>query len=214
VFNSFNKINLKFFYVQRNYFSPSDPTPSSVSKILANVRLTSASTATTPSMSDVSKKEEVSSWITPSDEAILATSRSPLGPINTEPTKSKRKSCSILSSVAKKRKETTEDDIGENLPRRKLFRPKKLLLPQDPVVALTPDESPKARRDHPCFSQVGTQHLKSQNIPNIVNVGLSHPNESPLRRDSLADFKLPSPKKQNDKKLTISTLVCTSVPSE
>ncbi len=196
VFNSLTKLTLNLC-VHRNYFSPSDPTPSSVSKILANVRLTSASTATTPSMSDVSKKEEVRSRKTPSDEAILMTSRSPLGQINTEQTKGKRKSCSSMSSVAKKRKETTED-IGENLPRRKLFRPKKLLLPQDPVVALTPDESRKARTDHPCFSQVGTQHLKSQNIPNVVYGG---PNESSPRRDSLADFKLPSPKKQNDKKL-------------
>jgi len=165
LFNSSTKLTIKF---RRNYYSPLDPTPSSVSKILANIRMSSASTATTPSMSDISRKVEVSSRKTPSDER-LTVPRSPLGQLNNEQTNSKRKSCSSISSVAKKRKENTED-IGENLPRRKLFRPKTLLLPQDPVVALTPDESPKTHRDHPCFSQIGSQNLKSQNIHMLCTV--------------------------------------------
>ena len=186
-----------------------DPTPSSVSKILDKVRQASVS-ATTPSVSGISKKGEDNSRGTPTDETVrVIVPGSPLAQVNSDQANSKRKTRSSMSSVAKKRKENTED-VGEKLLRRKLlFQPKKLLLPQDPVVALTPDESPrKLMKKHPCFSQVGA------NVLLATCGGLSHPNDASPRRDSLDDFKLPTPKKRVVRKLKNPTLVCTSIHSE
>lgn len=189
-----------------------DPTPSSIRKILANVRQTPATSATTPSLSNHQRTNSPQKMY--SDEEVHVTG-SPLGQINkTIQNSNKRKTRSSMSSVAKKRKENTED-IGEKLPRRKLlFQPKALHLPQDPLVALTPDESPKKqKKDHPCFSQVGI-NVKSHFIPNSTSGALSPRSGTSPRRDSLADFKLSTPKKRNDQRQSSATLVCTSLHSE
>lgn len=205
-----------YFLVARNYYSPMDPTPSSIRKILANVRQTSAKTATTPSMSNHQRKGDVSSGKTSPDQVVHVTlPGSPLGIINkTTENSNKRKTCSSMSSTAKRRKENAEH-VVEKLPRRKLlFQPTKLHLPQDPLVALTPDESPKKeKKNHPCFSQVGI-NVKSHFIPYSASGKLSPRSGTSPRRDSLADFKRSIPKKRNDQRLSSATLVCTSLHSE
>ncbi|KAK4002058.1 microcephalin [Daphnia magna] len=215
-FDTFFDTPLMIKFISKNYYSPMDPTPSSIRKILANVRQTSAKTATTPSMSNHQRKGDVSSGKTSPDKVVHVTlPGSPLGIINkTTENSNKRKTCSSMSSTAKRRKENAEH-VVEKLPRRKLlFQPTKLHLPQDPLVALTPDESPKKeKKNHPCFSQVGI-NVKSHFIPYSASGKLSPRSGTSPRRDSLADFKRSIPKKRNDQRLSSATLVCTSLHSE
>lgn len=178
----------------------------------------------TPSGSNCSgnffNRGETSSCRTPTENSINATtSGSPLFPVYDESAKNnnKRKTFSSMSSVAKKRKENDEA-VEEKFPRRKLlFQPKlHAQLPQDPVVALTPDESPKkTRMVHPCFSQTDinpkSQVIQRQTCTKRVTQEDAH--TSP-RRDSLADFKVLSVKSRSEKKVTVATLVCTSIHSE
>ncbi len=204
-------------YYQRNYYSPRDPPPSSIRKILSEVRQSSLATATTPSLSGLSRNEESSSRKMPSDEKNrVSLPGSPLVQSNTKGVQNgsnKRKTRSSMSSVAKKRKENDED-IAEKLPRRKLlFQPKRIAqLPQEPLVALTPEESPKkSKKKHPCFSQVSV-NPKSQVIDAETCVeGSPHKNKSP-RRDSLADFRIGISRKRTI--LATSTIVCTSLHSQ
>lgn len=158
---------------------------------------------------------ELSSQKTPSDEQLTKSSSSPLCEANAVQNTNKRKTRSSLSSVAKKRKENTED-VTEKFPRRKLLFQSKAIaqLPQDPLVALTPEESPKPKKNHPCFtqatlnlrSQVRRRSCDDQNLHNEISA-------SP-RRDSLADFKIASVKKRSDQKVSTPTIVCTSIHSE
>ena len=173
--------------------------------------MSSLATTTTPSLSATSKNVDTGTRKTPSDEAIrvkLPGSGSPLVQNG-----GKRKTRSSMSSVAKKRKENDED-MAEKIPRRKLlFQPKRIAqLPQDPLTALTPDESPKIpKKKHPCFSQTCV-NPKSQAIQRETYSGLSPTVDKSPRRDSLADFRL----KRIPKKRVVPTptLVCTSLRSE
>ena len=124
-----------------------------------------------------------------------------------------------MASVPKRWKENQED-VEETVPRRKrLFQSKHIAqLPQDPLVAMTPEESPsKIKKAHPCFSQA-TNHLRSDGVNRQTNAQPTSATEStktPPRRDSLADFKLTSiSRKRSDKKQSSATIVCTSLHSE
>ena len=115
--------------------------------------------------------------------------------------RSKSIASSTSSRTSKKRKENIEEPAPAEAanPRRMLFQTR-LNFPNDPLVALTPEETPrkakKLNNQHPCFSS----QAKAVEIP-----------ASPPRRESLADFRLSnSPRKRT----AISSMVCTSLRSE
>lgn len=204
----------------RNYYSPLEPPPPSIRKILSDVK----SQASTPAVGGSAKTLTKVRLCQPVEEEDSQVVASPLSHNSQMGNKRKRnKSASALSS-AKKRKENIED-AQDKMPRRKLLFQSRLKFacPQDPLVAVTPEESPKkVKRKHPCFSQateVARPSEPSESKP-IVAPSFSPPYKSrsrrkSVRRDSLADFRLSSPRKRIAARLqTEASLVCTSLHSE
>lgn len=180
------------------------------------------SSSTTPTFGgNLSRRVEASSRKSPMQNTVRVTlPDSPLGQINTaQNSGNKRKIRASMSSLAKKRKENTEE-INDKMPRRKLLFPAKFTanFPQEPLVALTPEDSPKKnKKAHPCFSQA-TVNPKSQLVQRQTydenEIGSSENCLTSPRRDSLADFKILSVKRRNDSRASTATLVCTSIHSE
>ena len=149
--------SLSFLF--RNYYSPCDPPPPSVRRILSDIKRqatpTTSQTVTLCPAESRLQTDEASSLPPPTDPSPVSLNFSSDG--------IKRKKCrSSLSSIAKKRKENVEEVPGI-APRRKLLFQSKLLsvFPEDPMVALTPETSPQnLKRNHPCFSQLSLEHVK------------------------------------------------------
>lgn len=213
------------FFIYSNYYSPRDPLPSSLRKILANAqRETSLSATPVVGSSPVLQQKADVNHITTS----RSPADSPLTALNTTTSNKRKKNReSMSSSIAKKRKEDIEN-VEELVPRRKLlFQPhtKPLsLYPANPLTAVTPDGSPKTKKNHPCFSQATTTSTQPT-TEKKVRVRLLSGGSSPVKKDlpghtprrcreSWADFRLSSPKKRAEPRIKTSTLVCTSLRSE
>ncbi len=138
---------------------------------------------------------------------------------NTNQTGKKRKRNKSVSAVttSKKRKENVED-VGEKITRRKLLFQNHLkhLGPEEPLIALTPEESPKtSKRNHPCFSQAGIDAQPSEMRLLRPPAASARVTRRSPRRESLADFRLSSPRKRAELRAKLNpTLVCTSLHSE
>ena len=190
-------INTAITLLFRNYYSPCDPPPPSVRRILSDIKrqATPTTSQTVPQCSTESRlqTDEASSLPPPADPSPVSLNFSSDG--------IKRKKCrSSLSSIAKKRKENVEEVPGI-APRRKLLFQSKLLpvFPEDPMVALTPETSPQnLKRNHPCFSQLTLEHVKIKSPRQESEIASTEQISSDTHTNNDIEISpSPSPKKPN-----------------